>query len=101
MHSYQGLILGALVLTTAGCAKNYSQEQQNMQAAAQYASVNRAISQDQQNAKKELVICTREKPLGTLIATVVCRKPELLALEQEQSRNRMTRTELRNFNSNK
>lgn len=101
MKIMHGLVVLSTLLITAGCAKSYTQEQTNLRAASAYASVNKAIKADEDLAKKDLVVCFREKPLGTLIAQTVCRTPELMALEREQTRDRMTRTEMKSFTGNR
>jgi hypothetical protein len=90
------LVMFALVLITA-CANPNTKELANLRAASAYASVNKAMKEDQELAKKDFLICFREKPMGTLIAQTVCRSPELMALERERTRDRMTRTEMRSF----
>jgi hypothetical protein len=101
MKIMHGLVVVSALLITAGCAKNYTQEQTNQRAASAYASVNKALKADEELAKKDIVVCFREKPLGTLIAQTVCRTPELMALEREQTRDRMTRTEMKSFRDNR
>lgn len=101
MKIMQSLVVASVLITTLGCAKSYTQEQTNKRSAASYASVNKAIKQNGELAKKDLVICFREKPIGTLIAQTVCRTPELLALEREKTKDRMTRTELRSYTDNR
>jgi hypothetical protein len=101
MNIMQGIVVVSVLFTVVGCAKTYTQEQTNKRSAASYASVNKALKNDEGLAKKDLVICFREKPLGTLIAQTVCRTPELMALEREQTRDRMTRTEMKSFTDNR
>ncbi len=101
MKIMQSLVIASVLITTVGCAKSYTQEETNKRSAASYASVNKAIKQNGELAKKDLVICFREKPIGTLIAQTVCRTPELLALEREKTKDRMTRTELRSYTDNR
>ncbi len=101
MKIMHGLVVVSVLFITAGCAKSYTQEQTNQRAASAYASVNKAIKADEELAKKDLVVCFREKPIGTLIAQTVCRTPDLMALEREKTRDRMTRTELRSYTDNR
>lgn len=101
MKIVQGLLMVSVLFMTVGCAKNYTQEQANKGYASSYASVNKALKADERLAQKEIVVCFREKPIGTLIAQTVCRTPELMALEREKTRDRMTRTEMRSFTDNR
>lgn len=101
MKIKHGLVVVSALLITTGCAQSYTQEQTNQRAASAYASVNKALKSDEELAKKEIVVCFREKPLGTLIAQTVCRTPDLMALEREQTRDRMTRTEMRSYTDNR
>ncbi|MCT6701179.1 hypothetical protein N3Z11_16440 [Rheinheimera sp. 4Y26] len=100
MKIVQGLVVVSVLCMTAGCANNYTQEQVNKKHAAYYASVDKALKQDENLAKKELVVCFREKPVGTLIPQTVCRTPELMELEREKTKARITRTQLKSFTDN-
>lgn len=101
MKIIQGLVVVSVSCITVGCTTSHTQEQTNQLYASSYASVNKALKEDEHLTKKDLVICFREKPLGTLIAQTVCRTPELMALEREKTKDRMTRTELRSFTQNR
>lgn len=101
MKIIQGLVVVSVLFLTIGCTASHTQEQTNQRYASSYASVNKALKEDENLTKKDLVICFREKPLGTLIAQTVCRTPELMALDREKTKDRMTRTELRSFTDNR
>lgn len=101
MKMIQGLVVISVLFVTVGCTKSYTQGEANQRYASSYASVNKALKEDEKLTEKELVVCVREKPIGTLIAQTVCRSPELMALDREKTKDRMTRTELRSYTETK
>lgn len=101
MKMIQGLVVISVLFVTVGCTKSHTQGEANQRYASSYASVNKALKEDEKLTEKELVVCVREKPIGTLIAQTVCRSPELMALDREKTKDRMTRTELRSYTETK